>query len=156
MTGRYFVHQLTTKSSYCRHIKADVFLATAPNAENRGFFNVDTQTSNGRLDINFKDAPVLSQLIFKGRTNNAYASAELHETYEGSYSLSTSRSEKIALVVDDRKNDPTGKGRKRRVTRRVSKRGHVDGNVVWDEVGGKRSLGFVELTTTNGPVQLIL
>jgi hypothetical protein len=115
---------------------------------------VTTRTTNAPLDIKFDTAPVDSVLHYEGATTNSPASASLHESFEGSFSVSTGRWFEVAVHMEE-KEDPSGEGRKRVLTKRGASRGHIEGNVSWGEAKDKKQ-GHADLVTSNSPVHLYL
>ena len=104
--------------------------------------------------MKFNDAPVDSQVTFTGKTSNSPIAATLHETFEGKFLVTTGRWFEAGVHVSD-KEDPSGQGRQRRVTRNGSPRGYAEGKVVWGDADGLGS-SYAELTTSNSPAHLYL
>ncbi|KAF5321149.1 hypothetical protein D9619_002088 [Psilocybe cf. subviscida] len=120
-----------------------------------GNFEVTTKTSNGRSSVSIPDAPVDSKLLLTSTTSNAHADVSLHPTYEGKFVVTTSRSSKIEVIVDDKVKDPSGQQRKRsRVG--LSRRGSHSGEVFWGDKSEKTKDGVVKLATSNGEAILSL
>ncbi|KAI0090618.1 hypothetical protein BDY19DRAFT_722714 [Irpex rosettiformis] len=137
-------------------INADISLAHTFANHTGGLFGVRTVTSNAKLDVKFNAAPVLSHLVYRGRTTNGQATATLHETFEGTFTESTSRWFEAGVHVDETKEDPAGRGRRRHVSDRGTQHGHAEGKVVWGGSESQRRMSYAELTTTNAPAHLYL
>lgn len=114
-------------------------------------FDVTTKTSNSRLDVSFRDAPLDSTLNHRAATSNSPAEVTLHPTFEGHFSLDSSLF--TPVVHEHRVEDPSGKDRKR-VIRYRNVRGFVDGDVSW--VGNGEGKGKVAVKTSNARVTLNL
>lgn len=97
-----------------------------------GSFLIDTKSDTSAVRIKFDDAPVDSTLVLTSKTSTGSINADLHPTYEGTFSLSSSLSSPVVNVKED-VEDPAGKGRKRTV--KVARaRGHaVVGDVTWGD-----------------------
>ncbi|PPQ88963.1 hypothetical protein CVT25_005062 [Psilocybe cyanescens] len=131
-------------------IQADISLIST--AGTGGTFHVSTTTTNSPLSVKFPTSPVGSTLHLEAKTTNSPAVVSLDSAYEGSFSLLTSRYFHPRLHVNEEVEDPSGKGRQRRVDVKEVKRGEVYGDVLWgDEPQAK---GAVIVSTTNSPVSL--
>ncbi|SRR6266404_5994176 len=140
-------------SSPLRHIKADVSLVSSSPSGSGGAFGVRTHTTNSPIEVVYVDSPVDSVLKFDAVSTNARVHAALHRAYEGTFALATSNA---GAVVDRLRDveDPSGQGRKRRVTRRSVERSHVFGEVEWVPSSDSNEAGSVNIVTTNSGVTL--
>jgi len=133
-------------------IKSDFNLNSNGKDSTGGKFEVTAQTAAGAADVNFLSAPVGSSLNLDVHTSVGRAYVKLHETYEGSFEASTSIG-RATVNVDQKKDDPAGKGRKRNV--HFSRAGNtVKGDVSWAEEGKER--GSVKVVTSIAAVTLEL
>ncbi|KAI0087034.1 hypothetical protein BDY19DRAFT_907895 [Irpex rosettiformis] len=135
-------------------IRARISLTSTAENHRNGSFNITTETNNSPLNVQFDTAPVDSRVTFIGRTTNSPISAKLHDSFEGTFSVTTGRWFEAGVHVVNTQ-DPSGRGRQRYVSRGVSQHGHSEGKVTWGDAGGRR-LGHAELSTTNSPAQLYL
>ena len=140
-------------ASFHRHIDAKVSLL--PNSTlrggNGGPYHVATTTSNGAIELAFTDAPPDYALTASARTSNGHVEVTTHETFEGSFDLSTTNARAPTLIVRELR-DPAGRGRTRGHVVRSTGRTAVHGNVWWGEENRER--GSVSVSTSNGRVQL--
>ncbi|KAI0338860.1 hypothetical protein BDW22DRAFT_1337119 [Trametopsis cervina] len=137
------------------NVKLDISLASAAKDNKGGVFKVDVTSSNGPLDVQYSAAPVGSKLDFRGTTSNSPARVTTHETFEGTFLLTTGRWFDAAVHVNGNAEDPAGEGRQRRLTTRISQKGRAEGKVVWDSDSGKE-LGSVQIQTSNSPAHLFV
>ena len=145
-------HALCTAPSH-RHIDAKVSLLPSfpwPGG-NGGPYHVATTTSNGAIELAFTDAPPDYALTASARTSNGHVEVTTHETFEGSFDLSTTNARAPTLIVRELR-DPAGRGRTRGHVVRSTGRTAVHGNVWWGEENRER--GSVSVSTSNGRVQL--
>ena len=97
-----------------------------------GSFLIDTKSDTSGVRIKFDDAPVESTLALTSKTSTGSVNVDLHPTYEGTFSLSSSLSHPVVNIKDE-VEDPIGEGRKRTV-KFVRARGHVvAGEVTWGD-----------------------
>ncbi|GJE94708.1 hypothetical protein PsYK624_108790 [Phanerochaete sordida] len=115
-----------------------------------GSFVVEANTSNARLALDFPSAPVDSRLSLYARTSNNNARVQLHPTYEGQFTVKTSK--QAATLNDHPVTDPSGRNRTRRVTQYNNKWTYSHGMVLWDGM----HMGNVHLETSNGRAELDL
>ena len=104
-----------------------------------GSFLIDTGSDTSGVQIKFDEAPVESTLVLTSKTSTGSINTDLHPTYEGTFSLSSSLRFPAVNVKDD-VEDPTGEGRERTVNV-IRTRGHtVVGDVRWGDtrVDGSR------------------
>lgn len=118
-----------------------------------GSFRIDTKSDTSNVRIKFDNAPVKSALVLTSKTSTGSINADLHPTYEGAFSLSSSLRSPVVNVKDN-VEDPAGEGRKRTV-KVVRARGRtVVGDVTW---GDTRSDGSrVDLKSHVGTPRLDL
>ena len=119
-----------------------------------GSFDVGAWTSNGKVEINFVDQPVDSELSLTARTSNAPIAALLHPAYEGKFRIATSIFR--PSVIDLGSKDPSGQGRERslKVGEGHGYRGLVNGSTWWGEEKGTNS--SVNLSSSNAKAWLVL
>jgi hypothetical protein len=118
-----------------------------------GKFKVIGTTSLSALDLGFITAPVASSLVLDAQTSLAPATIKLHETFEGTFRLSTSL-KRPTVKVNERVEDPAGKGRRRKVEIHSDGPSHTSGSISWSEEGD--DLGSVNVGTSLSPVVLEL
>ncbi|KAF5354947.1 hypothetical protein D9756_005640 [Leucocoprinus leucothites] len=138
-------------------LKADINLNDmryAGVSDSKPDFLVNTHTSNSRLDVTFRDAPVDSILTHRGSTSNSPADVRLHPTFEGHFSLNSHSGLFNPIVHEHQVDDPAGRGRRRNVSYR-NVRGYVDGDVKWGGSNEKKR-GNVDVSTSNARVTLDL
>ncbi|KAG6830309.1 hypothetical protein H0H87_008532 [Tephrocybe sp. NHM501043] len=130
-------------------IKSVLVLETGK--ETGGGFKVAATTANAPLTLSFLDAPLDSVLNLTAGTSAAPATVNLNESYEGSFSASTSLVRPL-VDFDPDEEDPAGHGRKRKV--RLFTRGSVmSGSVRWSD-DEKELLSSVNIHTALAPVIL--
>lgn len=128
-------------------------MSLVSGARNGGQFKVIGTTSLGALDLAFNEAPIGSTLLLDAQSSFAPATVKLHKTYEGEFVLATSM-KRTVVTVDDRVEDPAGKGRKRKFNIREAGTSHVSGSVSWSQ--GGEILGAVNIETSLAPATLKL
>lgn len=118
-------------------------------------FSVTGKTSNSPLNIAFLDAPLDSKLVHRASTSNSPAEVSLHPTFEGQFYLHSSL---FGAVVHERPGveDPSGKGRERRVRYRTIRGPRAEGSVTWGDDVDEEKLGNVEVGSSNARVTLNL
>ena len=104
-----------------------------------GFFLADTKSDTSAVRVKFDDAPVDSTLSLTSKTSTGSIDVDLHPTYEGTFSLSSSLGFPVVSARDE-VEDPAGKGRKRVVKFARAGGRTVVGEVTWgdDRVDGSR------------------
>jgi hypothetical protein len=131
---------------------------------------VHAHTANAPLDVRITKSPPDSRLHFAGSTKNAPAGAALPPAFQGGFLLQTTHFYP-ALHVSPHVEDPTGRGRVRKVKDRVVAGRAMIGNVSWVPPGeplavsladtdtdahGHSKAGWASVTTLNAPVRLVL
>lgn len=137
---------------HCRQITSSVNLVSKlPPTPYRqgGSFNVEANTSNARLTLDFPVAPIDSVLNIQGGTSNAKALVKLHPTWEGTFGLRTTN--RMTHVDNPVRYDPTGQGRERQVAW-FGEYERSDGLATWS---GKYT-GNINLQSSNEVVELRL
>ncbi|KAG9050824.1 hypothetical protein FS837_001934 [Tulasnella sp. UAMH 9824] len=104
--------------------------------------NVESTTSNGRMNVTIPHAAWGTHLSYKGSTSNADATIELPTTFAGTVHMAGS---KYSSLVSGWTEDPTGHGY---TPKMKSPRLHL--YQVWYESERDLDLGHVELRTVNG------
>ncbi|KAG8952846.1 hypothetical protein FRC00_006586 [Tulasnella sp. 408] len=107
--------------------------------------NVETTTSNGRMNITIPYAAWGSHLSYKGSTSNADGTIELPDTFAGTLNLEGS---KFSSLIATNMNDPTGRGIPPKMR---TPRLHL--YHVWYESEKDLELSHVDLRTPNGAAQ---
>jgi len=142
---------LTVDSSFLRaDIRLHDLRITQPSEIGTNF-SVLTHTSNGPLDVAFRDAPVDSLLAYRGSTSNSPANVLLHPTFQGRFTLATHSAWLNPIIHQHRVDDPAGRGRNRFVSYR-NLQGYVRGDIVWGNTDGEK--GDVDLATSNARLTL--
>ncbi|OCH93526.1 hypothetical protein OBBRIDRAFT_724741 [Obba rivulosa] len=134
-------------------ITSDVKLMSTAADTTGGSFDVDARTSNGFITLQVPEIPVDSTINVDARTSNKPARVALGPAYEGEFLLRTSNASP-SVKRNDRAEDPSGQGRRRRLF--VSQvKGNVQGEVLW---GDKRreGTGNVQIRSSNREVVLDL
>ena len=121
-----------------------------------GAFTVNARTTNSPMKLSFVDAPADSALHADAGTSNSPAQVQLHETFEGAFSLTTSRFLRPVVEWERDVEDPAGRGRERTVRVNEVKDSLVTGNVFWGKKEGAKARGTVRVSTTNSPLRLLL
>jgi len=118
-----------------------------------GTFGVHARTTNGPITIVYRDSPVDSVLNFDASSTNSPIHAVLHDAYEGEFSLLTTNSK---VVLDHLRNveDPSGLGRKRRLSSHSVNEQDARGEVEWSPSRSNGRAGSVDIKTTNKMVKL--
>ncbi|KAI0316368.1 hypothetical protein OF83DRAFT_1060481 [Amylostereum chailletii] len=145
-------HTMILHTSNAR-IAATVFLLNTVGATSA--FNASTTTSNSPLIVEYASLPsegaVLSAVA---HTSNSPARLTLPPAFEGTFFVRTSL---LGAAVDRRDvEDPTGRGRQRKVEMNVMRRGVAYGKTSWEPSEDESKAGFASVTTSNGPAQLVL
>lgn len=111
------------------------------------------RTTNGPITIVYRDSPVDSVLNFDASSTNSPIHAVLHDAYEGEFSLLTTNSK---VVLDHPRNveDPSGLGRKRRLSSHSVNEQDAYGEVEWSPSRSNGRAGSVDIKTTNKMVKL--
>lgn len=126
-------------------------------------FKVTAKTSLSPLNIIFSEGPLNASLLLSAATSMARADVQLHDAYEGDFSLETSFA-RPEVVQDTEVEDPAGDDRKRVVTyHRFDGRGYIDGDIYWCQKDGRdcgtkkeKWGGLIDLRTSFSPVTLTL
>jgi len=116
---------------YSSEIDANVTLSSYSSDSAPGVFDVTASTAHANVNLNFISAPVDSTLNLKASTASASAYVKLHETYEGSFRLSTALG-KAEVVENNGVEDPKGKKRTRRVSYDRKTKWATSGSVFWE------------------------
>ncbi|KIP08995.1 hypothetical protein PHLGIDRAFT_126598 [Phlebiopsis gigantea 11061_1 CR5-6] len=140
---------LRMKTSNRQIISAVNLVSNLPTVRYRsgGSFNIEANTSNARLALDFPTAPVDSVVNVLARTSNMKATINMHPTWEGEFQVTTSN--EMVAVYNSHPADPSGKGREKRVTA-VGSWQKSEGVVLWDGT----YMGSLRLHTSNAPVEL--
>ena len=111
------------------------------------------RTTNGPIMIIYRGSPVDSVLNFDASSTNSPIHAVLHNAYEGKFSLLTTNS-KVMLHHPRDVEDPSGLGRKRRLSTHPVNEQDVHGEVEWSPSRSNEQAGSVDIKTTNGMIKL--
>ena len=121
-----------------------------------GSFKVTTRTSNGPLTVKFLAMPAGSVLYYEGSTGNGPVNIKIHPTFEGEFTIQTSRWCTPSVETDNTAVDPRGRGRRRVVQlKETTRSGVASGTVRWWPLEDM-VLGSINVKTSNGPTNLIL
>ncbi|CAA7260391.1 unnamed protein product [Cyclocybe aegerita] len=135
-----------------------ISLLTESESGTGGVYTVNGHTNNSPLRISFPTAPVESRLALTATTNNSPATVELHPTYEGTVSISTSSWFAAEFRWDGDVEDPSGKGRHRLVDASSRRRGVFEGAIHWVDGSGRKrdpaTDGRVAVHSSNSPVRV--
>lgn len=134
---------------------ADFHLHSSTADRAKGVFRINTVSSNSVVEANFPVAPNSHTLYLKAHTSNSPISVNLHKTFEGTFSLGSSRWIPPTIQYDPEATDPSGEGRRRKVQYIRPQRGHMSGSVSWSAVE-RTDLGVVEASTSNSPAHITL
>ncbi|EMD33273.1 hypothetical protein CERSUDRAFT_118314 [Gelatoporia subvermispora B] len=113
-------------------------------------FDIDTRTSNDRLELDIPQIALDSVLKLSAWTSNAPARLAVASAYEGSFLLRTT-STSPSLRGEDKPMDPSGRERRRRLMF-MQNRGVLYGTVSWDEVQTTAESGNIEVRSSNADV----
>lgn len=130
-------------------IQSEVTLNTPSNTG--GAFEVFARTSNSPISLRYADSPFDSFLASSAITSNSDACVKMHNTFEGSFELTTSNSS-TSLKVRRGDVDPTGRGRQRMVAQH--KIGNVTSGTVFWGSGVRYPRGSTSVRSSNGRVSL--
>ena len=111
-------------------------------APSGGVFLVGTKSDTSAIRVKFDDAPVDSTLTLTSKTSTGSINADLHPTYEGTFSLSSGLSSPV-VSVNDEVEDPVERGRKRTIKFARAGGRVVAGEVSWGDThvdGGRVDL----------------
>ncbi|KAJ6582576.1 hypothetical protein DFH09DRAFT_1309531 [Mycena vulgaris] len=122
-------------------------------ASDASTFDVTARTSNGRMLLAVRSAPVDAKITLRAMTSLGAVSVSLPATYEGAFRAATSLAA-VVVAVDEKAADPAGRGRARQVEYDGKGRGSASGHVGWSEPGMRR--GSVSIGTSLAPVTLEL
>ena len=129
-------------------------MSTAQGASG-GLFQVTAKTSNGAVALAFKEAPLDAVQHVDAQSSNGDVSVQMPAAFEGAFRLSQS----FRTPVVDRDNavrDPAGVGRPRNVGFAQDRRGTVTGRATWGEPAPGKTLGNVNIKTSNGNTKIVL
>jgi hypothetical protein len=114
---------------------------------------VHARTTNAPITIVYDDSPVDSVLKFDASSTNSPIHAFLHDAYEGQFSLWTTNSK---VILDNSRDveDPSGRGRKRRLLTHSVNKQNVRGEVLWSPSRRDGRAGLVDIKTTNNLIKL--
>ncbi|KAI6027112.1 hypothetical protein EDC04DRAFT_172069 [Pisolithus marmoratus] len=130
-------------------IQSEVTLSAPSNTG--GAFEISARTSNSPISLRYADAPLDSVLASRVITSNSDACVKMHNTFEGSFELTTSNSSS-SVRVRRGDEDPTGRGRQRVVAQHRT--GNVtSGTVSWGP-GVRYPRGSTSVRSSNGRVSL--
>lgn len=104
------------------------------------------------LNITFPHAPVLSRLEVDASTTNAPAAIALHRSYEGDLEVRTTSTALVMVDTSLPAEDPSGEGRRWRLTRRKVRAGSILANVCFDADNAHK--GLVKIRTSNADAVL--
>ena len=148
-SNRYF-----SRLSYLpRLIEADISLSSKSSFGTGGTFGVHAHTTNGSIKIVYDDAPVDSVLKFDAHTTNSPVHAVLHPAYEGTFCLRTTLCEVVLDPLRDIE-DPSGLGRKRRLSTHSVNKQVECGGVEWQPSKSDGQAGSVDIRTTDNLIKL--
>lgn len=142
-------------------VKSEISLFTYSKENIGGSFNVFVTSDHAPLQITFPTAPIKSSLRFTVRASNSSIQATLPPSYEGSLMLRSfelPESLKHTVEYQTEAEDPSGKGRVRKVEVEETATGYVDGKVSWVgivDASGSHD-GKVMLSTSNAPIAVNL
>lgn len=110
-------------------------------------------TRNGSIKIVYDDSPVDSVLKFDAHTTNSPVHAMLHPAYEGTFCLRTTL---CGVVLDPLPDveDPSGLGRKRRLSTHSVNKQVKCGGVKWSPSKSDGRAGSVDIRTTENFIKL--
>jgi hypothetical protein len=133
------------------HVISDIGLHN-PHSDKGGDYSVNAHSSNAPFRLNFITAPINSALKLSADTSNSPASASLHPTYQGKFTLTSSN--KRPYVDQHKRDDPEDRDRRRSIEYSSNGRNILRGSVRWDDK--HKDLGTVDLKTSNSGVVLHL
>ncbi|KAI9441484.1 hypothetical protein H4582DRAFT_1810952 [Lactarius indigo] len=137
-------------------ISAGISLMSNSSSGTGGAFGVSTHTTNGPIEVVYDDSPVDSVLKFDATSTNSRVHAALHRAYEGTFALATTNS---GVVLDRLRDyeDPSGRRRKRGLTKRYVGRNRVFGKVEWVPPSSDHDRSSsVNVATTNDVITLTI
>lgn len=110
------------------------------------------------MSVLFSSGPPNSRLAFDGYTRNAPGRVALDPAFEGGFLLQTTQFYPT-LHVTPGVEDPTGRGRQRKVNHRVVAGRAVIGNVSWvppEKRPESEKASWASVISRNAPVTLVL
>jgi hypothetical protein len=112
------------------------------------------------LSVSFSSGPPESRLVFDGSTRNAPARVALDPAFEGGFLLQTTQFRPTVHLTPG-VEDPTGRGRQRKMNDRVVGGRAVIGNVSWVPPGKypqarPEGPSWASVSSRNAPVTLVL
>ncbi|KAG8980326.1 hypothetical protein FRB90_007675, partial [Tulasnella sp. 427] len=119
-----------------------IIRSTSPDPS---YLDIETITSNGRMNVTISDAPFGTRLDYKGKTSNADASIELFHSFAGTLNLEGSKFSNFFYGYTE---DPTGQGFKPKV-----KSPRPSLFEIWYKSEEELNLGHVKLDIQNGAAQ---
>ncbi|KAH9992126.1 hypothetical protein BJV77DRAFT_1067875 [Russula vinacea] len=140
-------------------LHSNISLSTNSSSGTGGFFRVHADTSNAALSVSFPSGPPESRLVFDGSTKNAPARVALDPAFEGGFLLQTTKFHPTVHLTPG-VEDPTGRGRKRKLNDRVVGGRAVIGNVSWVSPGNHpqarpEGASWASVSSRNAPVTLV-
>lgn len=125
---------IPSQSCFSRPIYATLgLLDSIPASESgTGAFNAVARTSNAPLDLAVYDLPVDADANFAVGSSNGGATLRLPPAFDGNFQLHTvnARSE---VQFDAAVQDPSDRGRERRIVKRRIDKNRLVGSVSWDQ-----------------------
>ncbi|KAI0944064.1 hypothetical protein AcV7_001984 [Taiwanofungus camphoratus] len=137
-------------------IATNISLYSTSEAATGGAFGVDIATSNSPLYIGYLEAPLDHILQMTARTSNSPVRTTLHNTYEGSFQLVSSPFFRPTVHSNPGTEDPAHHGRHRSVETNSIGKAEVRGVTRWVPSERQKELGWVNISTSNLGVDLIL
>ncbi|KAH8827853.1 hypothetical protein DL96DRAFT_1709174 [Flagelloscypha sp. PMI_526] len=115
-----------------------------------GSFTIHSRTSNSKTALDIKTAPVDSTMNIISHTSNSLNEVSVPSAFEGNYVLETSNA--IPEIKVSEKEDPSGRGRERKIDQKYISRGHAFGTIGWSDEGKTR--GNLHIKSSNAKVIL--
>lgn len=96
-----------------------------------GLFNVTARSINGPVMLDVSAAPVESRLVLNAKAIGARADVILHPTFEGLYLIESAHAGSTKLHERKEVEDPSGRGRTRRVEKFNWRNQRMAGYIGW-------------------------
>jgi len=136
-------------------IDGKINLSTLSKKGLGGSYKVTSETVNAKNVVAFPFISPDAELDLSVETAMANALVQLHESYEGEFTLHSGSFSKTLVYIRDDVKDPAGRGRKRR-SQASGRRGEAKGRVWWGDEDGDQGKGVVRVETSFGNAELIV
>ncbi|RXW25723.1 hypothetical protein EST38_g151 [Candolleomyces aberdarensis] len=137
------------------HIRATYDLHTSTPVKNYSRYLIEAETTLGKIDIDFVDAPPVHVLSLHAATTFRHARVSVPPQFEGSFTMRSLYP--FRKIVDERENydiDPLGRNRSRNLWQNYEDPFVRKGAVVWGRADALQ--GEIDLKSTLGSTAIVI